>query len=296
MNRTGSQEQSLTTERSERLALILLAMIVLASPAIFLAGDFASRPAPPTPTRLATVGNAALTPMAIVSIWFNYRTILTILMKAEHTPFMPRTRMDELFSLADANDGLLTSKQAREMGIKDSVLIRLAQRGRLERMARGVYRIVHYPAARFAQYREAVLWAQASHGPQRIALSHETAFLLFGISDANPANVHLTVPKQARLRREKPDWIAIHRANLAPDDLTQHEGMPVTSIERTVIDVLTTTHRIDLVRQAIADARREGYLNSEHAARLRQTVNRYAHKLASGAAGKKAINSESKTS
>ncbi|MGH9397406.1 MAG: type IV toxin-antitoxin system AbiEi family antitoxin domain-containing protein [Terriglobia bacterium] len=202
--------------------------------------------------------------------------------------------MDELFALAEANDGLFTSKQAREMGIKDSVLVRLAQRGRLERTARGVYRIVHYPVARFAQYREAVLWAQASQGPQPIALSHETALLLFGISDANPANVHLTVPKQARLCREKPDWIAIHRANLAPDDLTQHEGMPVTSIERTVIDVLTTTHRIDLVRRAIDDARREGYLHSEQAARLRQAVNRYAHNPATGAVGKEAINSESK--
>jgi predicted transcriptional regulator of viral defense system len=195
---------------------------------------------------------------------------------------MPRSRIDELFALAEENDGLFTSRQARDKGIKDSVLVRLAQRGRLERTARGVYRLVHYPADRFAQYREAVLWAQASQGPQRIALSHETALLLFGISDVNPANVHLTVPKRARLRRERPGWIVIHRADLVPEDLTEHEGMPVTSVERAVIDVLTTTHRIDLARQAIADARREGYLNSEQAGRLRQAVNRHAHFPAGG--------------
>ena len=143
--------------------------------------------------------------------------------------------------MAEANDGLFTSKQAREKGIQASVLVRLAQRGRLVRAARGVYRIAHYPPDRFAQYREAVLWAQSSHGPERAALSHETALLVFGLSDVNPAKVHLTVPNRARLRREKPSWIVIHRADLPPDDLTEHEGIPVTSVERTITDILATT-------------------------------------------------------
>jgi predicted transcriptional regulator of viral defense system len=144
-----------------------------------------------------------------------------------------------------------------------------------------VYRIAHYPADRFAQYKEAVLWARASQGPEQVALSHQTALLIYGVSDANPAGVHLSVPKHARLRRERPKWIVIHRADLAPEDVTENEGMPVTSMERTILDVLTATHRIDLVRQAIADARRKGYLNSEQASKLRQTVNRHAHKLES---------------
>src|ERR1035441_4730439 len=138
-----------------------------------------------------------------------------------HPLFMPRTRMDELYALAEEHDGLLASKDARALGIQDSVLVRLAQRGRLERMSRGVYRVAHYPADRFAQYREAVLWAQASQGPERVALSHETALLLYGISDANPASVHLTVPKGARLRRETPSWILIHKDDLAPQELAE---------------------------------------------------------------------------
>src|SRR3984957_8104766 len=105
---------------------------------------------------------------------------------------MPRNRMEELYALAEEHDGLLSSKEARALGIQDSVLVRLAQRGRLQRMSRGVYRIAHYPADRLAQSREAVLWAQANHhGPERIALSHETALLIYGISDLNPSRVHL---------------------------------------------------------------------------------------------------------
>jgi predicted transcriptional regulator of viral defense system len=204
--------------------------------------------------------------------------------------------MDELFQMAEANDGLFTSKQARDKGIQDSVLVRLAQRGRLVRAARGVYRIAHYPPDRFAQYREAVLWAQASHGPERTALSHETALLVFGLSDVNPEKVHLTVPTRARLRREKPIWVVIHRADLAPHDLTEHEGIPVTSAERTITDILATNQRTELVRQAITDARREGYLNAEQEARLRRALNRRSHDLAGEATKRQAMHSESKAS
>jgi predicted transcriptional regulator of viral defense system len=195
--------------------------------------------------------------------------------------------MDELFALAEEHDGLFTSKEARALGILDSVLVRLKQRGRLERMSRGVYRIAHYPADRLAQYREAVLWAQASNGPERIALSHETALLLHGISDVNPARVNLTVPTSARLRREHPEWITIHRTNLSLREIHQHEGMPVTTIERSILDVLTTTLRVDIARKAISDALRDGLLNAAEAIALRNRVNRSAFGHSLSASGSK---------
>ena len=184
--------------------------------------------------------------------------------------------MDELFALAEEQDGLFTSKEARSLGIQDSVLVRLRQRGRLERMSRGVYRIAHYPAERLTQYREAVLWAQASNGPERIALSHETALLLYEISDVNPPRVNLTVPVSARMRRVHPKWIEIHRADLATDDIQLHEGMPVTTVERSILDVLAATHRSDFARQAITDALHKGLLSPVQASALRKRINRSA--------------------
>ena len=210
---------------------------------------------------------------------------------------MPRTRMDELYALAEEHDGLLASKDARALGIQDSVLVRLAQRGRLERMSRGVYRIAHFPADRLAQYREAVLWAQAGHhGPELVALSHETALLLYGISDANPSQVHITVPKSARLRREHPQWIIVHRADLVDQEISRHEGIPVTSVERSVMDVLSTTHRTDIARQAITDALREGLLTATQASSLRNRVNRSSHGLSLPTNGSRVKANESATS
>src|SRR5208337_1225365 len=79
------------------------------------------------------------------------------------------------------------------------------------------------------------------------------------------SRVHITVPRHARLRRQHPKWIVIHRGELRPTDVTAHEGLPVTSIEKTVVDVLTETGRLELVRQAITDARREGYISAAEA-------------------------------
>jgi predicted transcriptional regulator of viral defense system len=168
-------------------------------------------------------------------------------------------------ALAEEHDGLVTSEQAREGGFTDSVLVRLAQRGRLERTARGVYRIPYVPLNRFSQYREAILWAKAHRGPIDVALSHETALVAYGITDANPAAIHLTVPSAARLRRAVPKAIVLHRAELKQDDITIVEGLPLTTIARTVADLLKSGGRIDIAKQAIADARREGFIsNTEH--------------------------------
>lgn len=199
--------------------------------------------------------------------------------------------MDELIAIAGENDGLLTSKEARNAGILDSVLVRLAQRGRLERAARGVYRIAHYPHVKLSQYREAILWAEASQGPKDVALSHETALAIYGISDANPSVVHITVPKTARLRRERPKWILIHRKDLEPLDVTLWEGLPITTVARTVTDVLHTTGRIELARQAVADARRTGLIGNSEAARLKRQVNQFAHRLGENVSPPKEVRS-----
>ena len=193
------------------------------------------------------------------------------------TQDVPRTRFDELVALAEEHDGLLTAKQARDAGIADSVLARLTQRGRLERAARGVYRIPHFPSNRFSQYREAVLWAKADDGPQNIALSHATALAVYGISEANPAFVHITIPRNARLRRVRPKWVEIHHADLRSADVTVQEGLPLTTVGRTVDDILGSTGQVGIVRQAISDARREGYIDSAEAQRLKRRINSYVH-------------------
>ena len=192
---------------------------------------------------------------------------------------VPLTRFDELVALAEENDGLFTSEQARDSGFTDSVLSRLAQRGRIERTARGVYRIPYVPINRFSQYREAILWAQAHRGPHTVALSHEIALAIYGISDANPSVIHVTVPRSARLRRESPKSVVVHHDDLSSQEITLIEGLPVTSIARTITDLLHLGGRLDLISQAITDARREGYISAAETQRIRRALKRHVEGL-----------------
>ena len=185
---------------------------------------------------------------------------------------MPRSRFDELLTMAEEHDGLVTAKQARQSGFTDSVLARLTQRGRLERTARGIYRIPHFPLTRFSQYQEAILWAKANRGPNEVAISHLTALNLYGISDANPDRIHITVPRSTRLRRQQPKGVIVHRGVITADDIQVHEGIPVTTINRTIEDLLHSKTRVDLIRQAITDARREGFIEDAEVRRLRRKV------------------------
>jgi predicted transcriptional regulator of viral defense system len=192
---------------------------------------------------------------------------------------VPRSRFDELAALAEDQDGLLTADQARKAGFTNSVLARLVQRGRIERTARGVYRVPYIPPGRFSQHREAVLWAKANRGPSDVALSHATALVVYGISDANPQLIHLTVPRSARLRRQKPKGVVVHRQDLLPEEITVEEGIPLTTISRTVADLLHSNGRIDLVRQAISDARDAGLISDAQVRQLRRRVEEHLRSL-----------------
>ena len=129
-----------------------------------------------------------------------------------------------------------------------------------------------------------MLWARAGGGPRNVALSHDTALIVYGISDASPSVVHLTVPRKARLRRMRPKWVRVHRADLARGEVRLHEGLSITTVTRTVEDVLASSGRVSLVKQAISGARREGFINRAEAQRLRRRVARYVRTIESGKA------------
>src|SRR5262249_39108237 len=149
------------------------------------------------------------------------------------------------------------------------------------RIARGVYRIPYLSPGRFSQYREALLWAKANRGPDPVAISHTTALAVYGISDANPASIHLTVPSAARLRRKTPKGVVVHHGDLSRGDITIHEGLPLTTIDRPIADLLESGGRTDLLKQAVSDARREGYIGATAAARLRRRIERHLKSLRS---------------
>jgi predicted transcriptional regulator of viral defense system len=164
--------------------------------------------------------------------------------------------LERLYDLAEGQDGYFTMPQALRAGIDRNAVVKAAHRGRVERISQGVYRFGRFPVlSERTHLWESVLWPQA-RGPVEAALSHETALTLLGLSDVNPSQVHITVPRSFRLRREAPPWLVIHRADLGEAELDYIDGLPTTAAVRTLRDIAKSAPT--LLHDAMQDAERLG--------------------------------------
>jgi predicted transcriptional regulator of viral defense system len=103
-------------------------------------------------------------------------------------------------------------------------------------------------------------------------ISYESALALYGISDVLPSRMHITIPEKSRFqRRVIPTRIVVHNADLGADEVNTSRGIPVTTVDRTIVDVIESG-RLDVAAKAIEDAVREGYLSRSSALRLRKKL------------------------
>lgn len=169
-----------------------------------------------------------------------------------------------LYEIAEDNYGYVTAAQAHEAGVSKRGLADLVRLGSMRRVARGVYRIVDFPASEYDSYFQATLWPQGLRG----VLSHETALDLWGLCDVNPAKVHLTIPASHRVRRKIPDLYVLYSADLDPTDISVLEGITITTVPRTLRDCIETGTRSDLIRQAVERAVSQRTLTPQEASSL----------------------------
>ncbi len=181
---------------------------------------------------------------------------------------MPTATYRTLYNLAEDQLGYVTTAQAAAVGVRPMTLVMMARRGALERVSHGVYRLVDFPTHPLAQYMQATLWPYEQPG----VLSHETALALYEMSDVDPPKVHITVPAGFRIQRRVPSYLVVHRADLAPADVTAVERMPITTPERAVRDGLAAHLGPALMAQAIEDGLRSGRLARAAAGELRQEL------------------------
>ena len=167
---------------------------------------------------------------------------------------------DALYQLAEQQAGYFAATQAREAGFTHSLLSYHVGTGRFERVKPRVYRIVQFPSSRHEDLY--VAWLQAG---LHAVISHDSALALYGLSDLLPHRIHVTVPRTASRRRP---GLQLHTKWLEPEDVTRYEGLPVTTVLRTLVDVTAAGLADEQVRQAIQEALRRGLVARESLLRL----------------------------
>lgn len=173
----------------------------------------------------------------------------------------PTTQPDwgRLYETAASQQGLFTTKQAAEAGYSPQLLIHHLHAGKVLRLQRGIYRLIHFPPDKHEELVAAWLWSD-----QAGVLSHQTALALHGLSDALPAHLHLTLPTAWRQRRFRvPEGVVLHHADVEPADRTWFGAVPITNPRRTLIDLAHEGLSPELLRQATLQALRRGLVGRE---------------------------------
>jgi predicted transcriptional regulator of viral defense system len=168
------------------------------------------------------------------------------------TPKTMGPSWDRLFEVAAGQSGYFTTSQAAEAGYSTQLLRKHILAGRVMRSQRGIYRLVHFPAAEHEDLVTAWLWSE-----QVGVLSLQTALSLHGLSDVLPSQIHLTLPMAwARRRFRVPDGVVLHYADTAPDERTWFGPVPATTARRTIRDCAKSGLSPELLRQAAQQAMR----------------------------------------
>ncbi|MFC9769410.1 type IV toxin-antitoxin system AbiEi family antitoxin domain-containing protein [Rhodococcus jostii] len=148
--------------------------------------------------------------------------------------------------LAAQQRGLLTSAQARRMGLSSSRLAQLTADGDLERICNGVYRLPG--AAPDKHVRLRVLWMclePESTANERLSrldpggvVSHHTAASMHCLGHVCGDSVEFATRSMKRSRRP---GVRLHQADLSRSDWTVVDGLPVTTVLTTTCDLAQST-------------------------------------------------------
>ncbi|MEA2330405.1 MAG: hypothetical protein QOH58_543 [Thermoleophilaceae bacterium] len=125
---------------------------------------------------------------------------------------------------------MVALSQLRALGLSKSGVAERAKAGRLHRIHRGVYAVGHPRLTKPGRWMAAVL----ACGP-RAVLSHRSAAGLWGLRPDNRPNTDVSLPLPSARPRAGLDVHAT--TTLRPEDTTSRDGIPCTTVARTLLDL-----------------------------------------------------------
>lgn len=191
---------------------------------------------------------------------------------------MPEPRAEalrRLYEVAEDQQGLFTTKQAKAAGFAENTHPYHVQAGNWIREHRGIYRLVLFPATEDPDLVQWALWSRNRREETEGVYSHETALSLWELSDVNPSKLHITVPKHFRRNSKPPSILVLHYANVPQGDIEVAQGYKFTKPLRTILDVIEADSASkDIVRQAIRQAFERGLINRKQirSAKMKDSV------------------------
>jgi len=204
----------------------------------------------------------------------DWRRLVNKVRKTYHIDMVAskRARKDDLSALgeiAERQEGYFSAAQGALAGVDRHRLQRLTGQGIIERAKRGIYRFPSYPLGDRAELWRAALWPSVRRGDVLGTLSHGTALSLYEISTINPSAIDISLPRSIRIRRVVPPAYRLHFRDYGDNEVTRLLGLPVTTLYRTLLDLILGTSEAQFVAESLDNAQRMGLLTSTEVNRLR---------------------------
>jgi very-short-patch-repair endonuclease len=146
--------------------------------------------------------------------------------------------------VAAGQHGLITRAQLKDLGFGRGAIDHRVAVGSLHVIRRGVYAVGH----RELRPQAYVLAAVLSMAPGAVA-SHVAAAAILAIRPSAASFIDVTVPH----RRRGGPGLRVHHAPLPPEQIAERDGIPVTTVERTIVD-LAAVLKPPAVRRALEEA------------------------------------------
>ena len=141
-------------------------------------------------------------------------------------------RSKQAWALAGRQHGVVARRQLLALGFNSREIEHRICRGRLHLVMRGVYAVGWPQLTARRRWMAAVL--ACGDGA---ALSHRSAAALWGIAKERPGRIDVSVRRRSELKR--PGLKIRARAKLAPTRIAAKDGIPVTEIVQTLVDLAT---------------------------------------------------------
>lgn len=132
-----------------------------------------------------------------------------------------------LADLATRQHGVVSVRQLAGLGYSRSSVSKATTAGRLHRLHRGVYAVGHMDLSWQSHCLAAVLACAPA------LASHTSAAWLWGVLRNRPGAFHVTT----KTRRHPKPYVQLHHGRLMDEDRAVRDGIPVTSLARTLLDL-----------------------------------------------------------
>lgn len=173
------------------------------------------------------------------------------------------TNIQDLENLASSQWGLFTTAQAAVLGVGRTQIARLASTGRIECMRRGTYRYTigeetahaSVKAAWLSAYPKLTAAERLGTRPFDAVVAGATAASLHGIGDFHENPYTFIVIKR---RQTNADDLSFHAWVLDNNDVTFVDTLPVTTMERTIADLVRERQDPNHIERTTRDALSKG--------------------------------------